>query len=174
MINKLYVNNRILKTCTFLRKLPSFRDYLHHSLSDLMNPKIYTRTYICDDTFKKALRHIRFERNTNILRARILGNCIEYNPKWMDSLSDEDMKFAIAHECLHYALSHLSRQGTRQSKPWFISCDYEINHMLIKIGFNIPTWVLANSNFYDLSAEEIYERELVKPTMTDNNLCNLS
>lgn len=168
MTNKIYVNQRILKTCTLLRKLPSFRDHLHYSLVELMNRKLYRRTHI-DDTFKKTLRHIGFERNTSIIRACIFGNCIEYNPKWMDSLSDEEMKFVIAHECLHYTLSHLSRQGTRQSKPWFISCDYEVNHMLIKMGFNTPPWVLVNSDFYDLSAEEIYEKELIKPTMTTGN-----
>jgi len=66
--------------------------------------------------------------------------------------------FALLHEAGHLLLEHFARQRGRITLKWNYACDYAINGMLSKLGVRRPKWVLYNSEYEDLTAEQIYER----------------
>jgi len=64
------------------------------------------------------------------------GKYIKFNPHFVDELTDEQVKFLVAHECMHPMLEHNFRRGGRQPKRWNKAGDYVINKLLVdeKVG----------------------------------------
>lgn len=64
------------------------------------------------------------------------GKRIAFNPEFLDKLTDEQVKFLVAHECMHPMLEHNFRRGERNPKKWNMAADYVINKLLVdeKIG----------------------------------------
>jgi len=79
-----------------------------------------------------------------------------YNPEYIESLSVEQVQFALAHEALHCALSHFARRDHRDRRRWDIACDLAINPLLIREGMTPPPGALFDIGFEDMMAEEIY------------------
>ncbi|EON70816.1 DUF2201 family putative metallopeptidase [Lysinibacillus sphaericus] len=75
-------------------------------------------------------------------------------------LSDEEMKFLMAHELLHAGLSHATRRQGRDPYLWNVACDYVINGWLIemKVGDMPEIGGLYDPELKGLSAESIYDR----------------
>ena len=75
-------------------------------------------------------------------------------------MSDEEMKFLIAHELLHAGLSHATRRQGRDAYLWNVACDYVINGWLIemKVGDMPQIGGLYDPELKGLSAESIYDR----------------
>ncbi|MEH6939743.1 VWA-like domain-containing protein [Bacillus sp. JJ664] len=75
-------------------------------------------------------------------------------------LTDEEMKFLMAHELLHAGLSHATRRQGRDPYLWNVACDYVINGWLIemKVGDIPHVGGLYDSELKGLSAETIYDR----------------
>jgi len=93
------------------------------------------------------------------------GKSIDYNPSFIECLSNAETTGMLAHEVMHIALGHNWRQGDREHNKWNIACDYTINGNLEKAGFALPAGGLINhGEFDDMSAEEIYK---VLPTQPD-------
>lgn len=45
-----------------------------------------------------------------------------YNPKWIESLSFDEVKFIIGHEVAHIMFDHLGRRGSRLPLLWNVAC----------------------------------------------------
>jgi len=75
-------------------------------------------------------------------------------------MTDEEMRFLIAHELLHAGLSHATRRQGRDAYLWNVACDYVINGWLIdmKIGEMPAIGGLYDPALKGLSAESIYDR----------------
>lgn len=75
-------------------------------------------------------------------------------------MTDEEMRFLIAHELLHAGLSHTTRRQGRDPYFWNVACDYVINGWLIdmKIGEMPAFGGLYDPALKGLSAEAIYDR----------------
>ena len=75
------------------------------------------------------------------------GKRIIYNPKFVESLSDEEVKFLVAHECFHPMLEHIYRLKGRNARKWNKAGDYVINKLLTdeKIGKFIQGGLLSDS-----------------------------
>lgn len=86
-----------------------------------------------------------------------------YNPKFIDSLNNHQIKFVLIHEALHCALTHFSRRGNRTKHKWDLACDFAINPLLVKEGFHPPIDVPIFRQYEGMIAEEIYP-------MIDDNL----
>lgn len=71
-----------------------------------------------------------FEFDENIPTAATNGKRIKFNPEFVDSLTDEELKFLVAHECFHPMLEHNFRRGERQPRRWNQAADYVINKLL--------------------------------------------
>ena len=93
-----------------------------------------------------------------------------YNPKFVDSLSDDEIKGAMAHEVMHCALEHLDRCNGREPELFNVSSDIVINGILITDGMTIPKNALIprNNEFElfgvklkkvnDKTSEEVYDK----------------
>ena len=59
------------------------------------------------------------------------GKRVLFNPDFCNELTDEELKFLVAHECLHPMLEHNYRRQERQHRRWNNATDYVINKLLI-------------------------------------------
>lgn len=62
------------------------------------------------------------------------GDEIRYNPNFLETLTEAEITFVLAHEVLHVALLHMTRRGQRDPKGWNIAADYVINETLAQEG----------------------------------------
>jgi len=97
------------------------------------------------------------------------GN-LYFNPEYIDTLSDEEIKGVLAHEVMHCALEHLDRGKGKQPDLCNISQDAVINAIILKDGFQLPKGViLPTNNSIDLfgirfkkltekTSEEVYDK----------------
>ncbi len=89
--------------------------------------------------------NLPFNFNDNIPTARTNGKRIEYQPRFVESLKDEEVKFLVAHECFHPMLEHNFRRGGRDPRRWNKAGDYVINQLLTDDGIGkMPEGGLLN------------------------------
>lgn len=84
------------------------------------------------------------------------GKVLSYDPNFVDQQSIPALKGIIAHEVMHIAMMHHTRERGKDHEVWNVSCDYAINSELIKSGFELPKDALYNTDFSDQAAETIY------------------
>lgn len=88
------------------------------------------------------------------------GKRVLYNPKFVSDLTDDQLKFLVAHECMHPMLEHNFRRQSRDPKKWNMAADYVINQLLTDEG--IGTFIeggCLNKALYDAGqgvSEQIY------------------
>lgn len=78
------------------------------------------------------------------------GKWVKFNPKFIEDLCDEQLKFLVAHEVFHPMFEHMYRLKGRNHKKWNQAGDYVINQLLTdeKIGKFIEGGCL-NKALYD-------------------------
>lgn len=89
------------------------------------------------------------------------GVKIYYNPKFIETLSEEDELFVFAHEVAHIALKHAYRAKQLNIKDdlilWNIASDYVVNYELEKCGFHVSESALKPcEKYYNKDTEYIY------------------
>jgi predicted metal-dependent peptidase len=82
------------------------------------------------------------------------GKRVLFNPDFCDSLNDDELKFLVAHECMHPMLEHNYRRHERDAGKWNRAADYVINQLLTdeKIG-SMPKQGLLDSNIYNAGGQ---------------------
>ena len=96
------------------------------------------------------------------------GKRVLYDPVFVSDLSDDQLKFLVAHECMHPMLEHNFRRQSRDPERWNKAADYVINQLLIDEG--IGTFIdggCRNKALYDAGqgiSEGIYN---LLPESTD-------
>lgn len=95
--------------------------------------------------------------STSTQTAETDGRVIRWNPEFVDGLTDEELRFVLAHETLHNAHQHLWRvPATEQGNE---AGDHEINLTLQAIdGMKMPEGGLADPQYAGLAVEEILAR----------------
>ena len=81
---------------------------------------------------------------------------IAFNPAYIETLSNSELKGLVAHEVMHLALLHHARQGVRDTAMWNDAGDYAINSGLLADGFTLPKGAYVDARFDGMSAEKIY------------------
>lgn len=85
------------------------------------------------------------------------GRVINWNPEFVDTLSDPELRFVLLHEALHCAHQHLWRLPANSKGNE--AGDREINLTLATVpGIEMPQGGLADPQFQGLSCEEILGR----------------
>jgi predicted metal-dependent peptidase len=94
------------------------------------------------------------------------------NEKFLDTLSDTELCFVIAHEVMHPAMLYFERMSTRIPKLWNVAHDFAIN-LLIKqmadANIKVLDSALQDDKYRDWSAEEIYDDILKDAVLV--NIC---
>ncbi len=88
--------------------------------------------------------------------AAVTTKTLFFNPAYVETLSNAELKGLIAHEVMHLALLHHARQGTRDADMWNDAGDYAINPNLVADGLTLPTGAYIDARFNGKSAEQIY------------------
>jgi len=78
------------------------------------------------------------------------GKRVLFNPKFVETLTDEELTFLVAHECMHPMLEHNYRRFERDAGKWNRAGDYVINQILVddNIG-KMPESGLQSQAVYD-------------------------
>ena len=84
------------------------------------------------------------------------GTLFEYNPDYLESLSIDELGFALSNGAMHAALAYENRKNERISWLWQLSTDYAINALLVQNGLELPERVNYERRFDGMYAEEIY------------------
>lgn len=93
--------------------------------------------------------------NIEIGAVSAIDKLIVINPN--ARLSEDGLKFVIAHEILHIALAHPSRKKGRDHLLWNLACDFVINHWLVEMRVGVPPeGVFLDRELANKSADEIY------------------
>ena len=85
---------------------------------------------------------------------------IVLNPEWVEPLTVKEIMFLLAHEAMHYMLSHALRRQNRDHTAWNVACDKVINDTLIdaKVGTFIDGGVTLEDARHKAS-EELYDAD---------------
>jgi len=79
-----------------------------------------------------------------------------WNPAFVEACSDNELIGVWAHEVMHLAAMHHTRQGNRDPDLWNDAGDYAINITLVGAKFTLPNSVLINQRYCGWAAEQIY------------------
>ena len=128
-----------------------------------------------DDKLLKARTDLRFENPFFAVLLGFLGEPIDatdmpdiktmatdgrnlwVHPKFVESLTRDEVAFVFAHEVMHNALDHHLRRQTRKAGRWNVAGDYVINLELVECGMkHMPKCGLIDKRFAGMGAEEVY------------------
>ena len=84
------------------------------------------------------------------------GETVEYNPAYVESLSEAQLQGALAMAVSRVALQHHCRMGDRDAETWQKSSEKTTNPMLRKAGFTLPADADKDDSFAGKSCEEAY------------------
>lgn len=84
------------------------------------------------------------------------GARLEYNERYLETLSLDELGFVLASGAMHAVLAHEQRQKGRLSWLWQLATDHAINAMLVQNGMSAPLGVAYEPRFEGMYAEEIY------------------
>lgn len=60
------------------------------------------------------------------------GETIWFNPEWINTLTQSELTFVLAHEVLHGVFLHMFRRGEKNHNKWNVAGDYIINNILVQ------------------------------------------
>ena len=106
-----------------------------------------------------AVSNIEYSDNLKYHTVATDGKNIYVNPKYFESLSENDRLFIIAHEIMHIIFMHMYRlkdkEGVRRDPElWRIATDAIINANLERDGFTIKEGYVNMPEALNYSAEE--------------------
>lgn len=87
------------------------------------------------------------------------GTHLYYSPTFWLNMDPKERLGVLAHEVAHNALMHSARLKNRDHERFNRAADYAINDLLINtFHYTLPKDLLLDKKFYELTAEEIYNR----------------
>ncbi len=89
------------------------------------------------------------------------GVNLYWNKDFLSCFPEDQQCGVILHEILHCAFLHLWRRKERTPEIWNIACDYAIN-LVVNRTFPLPPGTLLDTQYINLSSEEIYDLLPVK------------
>lgn len=101
---------------------------------------------------------LQLEETRGLPTAGVDGKTLAFNPDFIDTLTQAELKGVVAHEVGHCALLHHARMGTRNPKKWNIAGDHAINLLLNDDGFTLPKSALMDKQYAGMSSEQIYNK----------------
>lgn len=97
------------------------------------------------------------EFDASIPTAATNGKRIKYNPDFFMNMSHDERVFLMLHEAMHCAYLHMVRNKGHDKRRFNIAADHVINLQLLDRGFKMPASGLADPQYKDMSAEEVYK-----------------
>jgi len=84
------------------------------------------------------------------------GISLGFNPAYIETLDNLQVRGVIAHEVTHVANGHCWRMGSRDVGRWNDAADYVVNPLVVEAGFSLPAGVILDKRYEGYSVEEVY------------------
>ena len=129
--------------------------------------------------FAYILMHMKIENTKHTDRIPTMAvsqyGDLYWNKEFIDKLTNDELRFCLAHEVGHVATLTFQRQDFRDDTIWNIATDLCINFMLLEEGFSAPQGILLPNhqglytftsgktkkditiNLNDKNAEQVYD-----------------
>lgn len=124
--------------------------------ADNIMSRARTRLVSSHPFFGNASMKLKLIEDSSIDTMCTDGKVIRYNPDFVEDQIMLHNVGILAHEVMHVTNGHMLRRGTRNHKLFNVACDYAINPILVKGGFELPEGALLDDAYENMSAEEIY------------------
>ena len=130
------------------------------------------------------LMHMRFGLDEECETAYTDGYRINFNPKFLDSLSNDETDFVMMHEIMHVVFKHCFRGRKTDPHLFNIACDIVVNsNILYSNGMNLKSITLNKygesmhiapnkQEGYLYTAEEVYEMFLKQGAKSKSSAMN--
>jgi hypothetical protein len=93
---------------------------------------------------------------SNVATAATDGRGLYVNPYWSASLDETTRRFTQAHLVWHCAARHFSPAPGLDSRRWHLTCDHEVNVVLLMLGFVMPPQAVLFPACIGKSLPDIY------------------
>lgn len=91
------------------------------------------------------------------------GQSLLFNPGWVSTVDDQELKSAITEMVLHCALRHPLRRNGRNAELWNEACDQAVFATMQRSGIALRSRCRVNPEFASKPAEAIYRLLRQKP-----------
>ena len=118
--------------------------------------KARTGLVLSSPFFASIALHLKLKEDVEHPTAYTDSVVLGYNPDFIESLSNAEVKGLICHEVLHIAMLHPFRRNSRDPFRWNVACDYAINQIVKDAGFSLPEGALIEDKYKGMEAEVIY------------------
>jgi len=142
----------------------------NEKIQGAINRLLLSRIRILDDHgfYGLLLMHIMFSIDENCPTAATDGKRIFFGPRFLDSLSDNELDFVMMHEILHVVLLHVLRGEELEKGRHNIACDIVVNsNIMLERGRTHPIVLKSTGAMMHLApngqdghlftSEEVYE-----------------
>jgi len=85
------------------------------------------------------------------------GRRFYYNPDFVLSINQEELKAVIIHEIMHVALMHPLRIKGHDHRRANIAMDFAINILIRDCGYRLPSMALLDNRYAGMAWEQIYK-----------------
>lgn len=114
------------------------------------------RLLLSSPYFGTLASRLKLEASENIPGFLSDGLALDFNPDYVNDLSNQECEFMLANGAMHAALIHERRQLGRMGWLWQLATDHAINAILVQNGFAMPPQVNFEPRFEGMYAEQIY------------------
>jgi len=122
---------------------------------DLLNIK--NKLLVKYPFFGTIITNVTYKIDNTLPTAATNGYDIFYNEEFMDSLTEDEQVFILAHEICHIAFNHMNRLENRDMEIWNIVTDAVINAFLHEDGLPLVKDVIDIPWASEYNSEELYE-----------------
>lgn len=105
----------------------------------LMIQKSRSRIIGIQPAFAETLRNTVYVAVDDIFRISANGNCIFFDPDWLQRLRDEELDFILAHQAMHILLGHIDRPMYYKGERFHLACDIIANSFLYSYGWEFES-----------------------------------
>lgn len=120
--------------------------------------------------FSALLANLKLDITMAVPTAATNGVSLSINPTFILKLPPEHVLGVMLHEVMHVALNHCNMIYYEHcdKKILNMAMDYYINLWITRLGYELPSWVLLDDKFDDMSTMEIYEELMKDPPDTED------
>lgn len=86
--------------------------------------------------YANMISHLSFRLDERSATTYTDGNAVIFNPKYLESLTDQELEFVLEHEVMHIALGHCFKSRKfRNKKIYERACDIVVNSNILFLHF---------------------------------------
>ena len=122
---------------------------------DALKRKVLRR-YPAFGSILSSVKYRVVDKSSNLKTAGTNGKEIIMNKDYMNTLTEDEQIFVLAHEICHIAFEHKERRQGKDVKLWNIATDAIINKNLEQDGLPIPERAVNMEEALNYDAEELY------------------